>query len=160
MTDTCALCDGPAADAELGRTLVWEDDLWRLSMSVRGHNTVAGFSFLEPKRHIPHITDLDGEEARTFGTAIARCTAVLKEATGAELVFVYVFGGGIPHLHVHLAPHTTGDSLNTALIKGEFDSRPLPSGATEMISKDYPALPEAELQACADRAAALLSGRS
>jgi len=105
MTDTCALCDGPAADAELGRTLVWEDDLWRLSMSVRGHNTVAGFSFLEPKRHIPHITDLDGEEARTFGTAIARCTAVLKEATGAELVFVYVFGGGIPHLHAPGAAH-------------------------------------------------------
>ncbi len=105
MTDTCALCDPPAADAEFGRTLVWEDDLWRLSTSVRGHNTVAGFSFLEPKRHIPHITDLDGEEARTFGTAIGRCTAALKEATGAELVFVYVFGGGIPHLHVHLAPH-------------------------------------------------------
>ena len=158
MTDTCALCDGPTADTELGRTLVWEDDLWRLSMCVRGHNTVAGFSFLEPKRHIPHITELDGDEATTFGPAIARCAAALKEATGAELVYVYVFGGGIPHLHVHLAPHVPGDSLNTALIKGEFDSRPLPSGATELISRDYPALLLADLQACADRAAALLAG--
>jgi diadenosine tetraphosphate (Ap4A) HIT family hydrolase len=67
-----------------------------------------------------------------------------------------VFGGGIPHLHVHLAPHRTGDSLNSAIIKGEFDSRKLPSGATEMISRDYPPLPEEELLACADRATALL----
>ncbi len=157
MTDTCALCDGPAADAEFGRTPVWENDLWRLSTTIGGHNTVAGFSFLEPKRHIPYITDLDGEEARTFGATIARCSAALKEAAEAELVWVYVFGGGIPHLHVHLAPHRTGDSLNPAIIKGEIESRPLPSGATELISKDFPALPEDELRACADRAATLLS---
>jgi diadenosine tetraphosphate (Ap4A) HIT family hydrolase len=60
------------------------------------------------KRHIAHITDLDGPEAVTFGPVIARCTNALKEATRCEVVYVYVFGDSIPHLHVHLAPHVAG----------------------------------------------------
>ena len=73
---------------------------------------------------------------------IARCTAALKAATECELVYVYVFGGGIPHLHVHLAPHTAGDALNEAILRGEFEEQPLPSGATAYISKDFPSLPQ------------------
>lgn len=146
---TCALCDGPAADADLYRVQVWEDDLWRLTTSIEGYTP--GFSFLEPKRHIAHVTDLDGEEAATFGGVVARVTSVLKEVTGAELVYVYVFGGGIPHLHLHLAPHTEGDALNTQMIRGEVVNRPLPSGAGVIESLDFPALPEQELRAVAER---------
>ncbi len=36
-----------------------------------------------------------------------------------SLVYVYVFGGGAPHLHIHLAPHRPGDALNDRMIKGE-----------------------------------------
>lgn len=123
----CALCRSADADAELDRVQVWEDRLWRLSMSRRGYTT--GFGYLEPKRHIPHVTDLDGEEAATFGAVLGRVTATLKEASAAQLVYVYIFGGGIPHLHVHLAPHREGDALNSMIIRGEVDSEPLPSGA-------------------------------
>ncbi len=49
---------------------VWEDDLWRLSLSGRGY--VRGFGYLEPKRHVPHISDLDGDEAATFGPPCVR----------------------------------------------------------------------------------------
>ncbi|HCO03024.1 MAG TPA: hypothetical protein DIT48_06635, partial [Actinobacteria bacterium] len=84
------LCRVPASDPELSRVQVWEDGLWRLSVSIESE--VLGFSYLEPMRHIPHITDLDGDEAATFGPVIAKCTSALKEATGAELVYVYVFG--------------------------------------------------------------------
>ena len=68
MTDTqsdCILCRGAAGDADLQRLQVWEDAHWRLTVSLEAE--VAGFSYLEPRRHISHITDLDGEEARTFG---------------------------------------------------------------------------------------------
>jgi diadenosine tetraphosphate (Ap4A) HIT family hydrolase len=128
---------------------VWENRLWRLSTSVRG--TVPGFSYLEPKRHIPYITDLDSEEASTFGDTIAHATRVLRDVTGAELVYVYVFGGGIPHLHLHLAPHRKDDALNTQMLRGEIVETKLPSGATAIESKDFPPLPEEHLRDIARR---------
>ncbi|MDQ3690904.1 MAG: HIT family protein [Chloroflexota bacterium] len=151
----CLLCTGARADEELGRTMVWEDLLWRLSMARRGYTT--GFGYLEPKRHIPHITDLDGEEAATFGIVLGRATRALKEAAGAELVWVYVFGGGIAHLHVHLAPHRAGDALNSNIIRGELTMEPHPSGASRMVSRDFAERSADEIAAVAERARELLS---
>jgi diadenosine tetraphosphate (Ap4A) HIT family hydrolase len=74
-----------------------------------------------------------------------------------ELVYVYVFGGGVPHLHLHLAPHRTGDALNTQLIRGEVVEEHLPSGATRVTSREQPPLGEAELRAVADRVRASLA---
>jgi diadenosine tetraphosphate (Ap4A) HIT family hydrolase len=150
----CTLCLGPLGDGQLGRVQVWEDRLWRLSTSTRG--VLTGFSYLEPKRHISHITDLDGEESLTFGPVLARVTAALRAATGADLVYVYVFGGGIPHLHVHLGPHHPGDALNTQLLRGELEEQHLPSGATRIISKDFPELPASEHEAAIERIRAAL----
>ena len=152
MTDVnseCMLCRGVAGDAELQRIQVWEDALWRLTLSLEAE--VLGFAYLEPKRHIPHITDLADEEARTFGEVLARVTRVLREETGAELVYVYIFGGGVPHLHVHLAPHRPNDALNAQMIRGEVINEELPSGAGRFISKDFPPLPEEEQRVVAWR---------
>lgn len=146
---TCVLCRGVEGDPELGRIQVWEDELWRLTTSVHPTETVAGFSYLEPKRHIHDITALEGEEAATFGTVIGAVTAAIKTVTRAELVYVYVFGGHIDHLHLHLAPHTEGDPLNDAMIRGELVEEPLPSGAVALVSTDFPAVPEAELRSTA-----------
>ncbi len=138
-TSACVLCRGAEGDPDLGRVQVWEDRLWRLTTAREGE--LLGFSYLEPKRHIPHLTDLDGEEARTFGPVIGRISRGLKAATNAEIVYVYIFGDGIPHLHVHLAPHREGDPLNTSMIRGAVVETKLPSGATAIVSRDFPALP-------------------
>jgi diadenosine tetraphosphate (Ap4A) HIT family hydrolase len=145
----CVLCRGTAGDAELQRIQVWEDSLWRLTVSLDAE--ILAFSYLEPKRHIPHITDLDSDEARTFGEVLARVSRVLQEETGAELVYVYIFGGGVPHLHVHLAPHRPGDGLNTQIIRGEFTEEKLESGVVRYISKEFPPLPEEEQPVVANR---------
>jgi diadenosine tetraphosphate (Ap4A) HIT family hydrolase len=156
MTDTgCVLCDPVRAAQELNREVVWEDRTWRLSMPRRGYTT--GFGYLEPRRHVPYITDLDGEEAATFGATIARVASALREAAGAELVYAYVFGGGIPHLHVHLGPHRTGDALSEAIIRGDFDYEPLPGGAKRIVSRDFPLVPAEDIQAVIDRARNLLT---
>ena len=158
MSDmACVLCRPGEADSEFGREEVWADDLWRLTTSVGPGDVTLGFSYLEPRRHIPHIEDLDGPEAATFGAVIARCARALKLATSAERVFVYIFGGGIPHLHVHLAPHTEGDALNDALIRGDFEAQPLPSGATAFVSKDFPVLSAEASGAVAERVRGLLN---
>ncbi len=138
----CILCKGTDGDAVLGRVQVWEDSLWRLTTCLEGE--VLGLSYLEPKRHVPYVTDLDGEEARTFGGVLARTSRALREATGAEVVYVYVFGDGIPHFHVHLAPHRKGDALNDQMIRGEVVETPLPTGATSIVSRDFPPLPRSE----------------
>jgi diadenosine tetraphosphate (Ap4A) HIT family hydrolase len=151
----CAICAGPDGDKELDRVEVWRDDLWRLSMSR--HGSTLGFAYLEPIRHIPYLADLDGPEATSFGPAVARASAALREASGAALVYAYVFGGGIPHLHVHLAPAAPEGVLNTTLINGPVEERKLPSGATEIISLDHPELPEAEMAAVIERARALMA---
>jgi diadenosine tetraphosphate (Ap4A) HIT family hydrolase len=147
----CVLCRGVEGDSELGRVQVWEDDLWRLTTSVHATETVRGFSFLEPKRHVPDITTLDGPEAATLGAVIARVTATLKDVTGAELVYVYVFGGHVDHLHLHLAPHWQGDSLSDSILRGDFLEEPLPSGAVAITSKDFPPVPEDELRDTVER---------
>ena len=126
---------------------VWEDDLWRLTMSLEAE--VLGFCYLEPKRHIPHVTDLDGEEARAFGSVLAQASSALKAETAASVVYLYVFGEGVPHLHVHLAPHHDRDALNANMIRGPLEQRPLPSGATALISPEFPALPQSQQRAAA-----------
>jgi len=144
VTDDCALCRGPDGDPELFRTEVWSDPRWRLTTSVEGllEGEVPGFSYLEPRRHVPHVEDLDGEEAATFGGTLARCAAALKEVTGCERVYVYVFGGGIPHFHVHLVPHVQGDVVNEQMVRGTVDQERLPSGAWRIISRDFPERPD------------------
>ena len=155
VTD-CLICRGADGDAEFPRVEVWQDPLWRLTVSLDAE--VAGFAYLEPKRHIRYVTELDGAEAETFGPVIARVSAALKASTGAEIVYVYVFGDGIPHLHVHLAPHRKGDALNDQMIRGPIVSEKLPSGLERFFSREFPALPRAELEDVAQKVAERLAG--
>jgi diadenosine tetraphosphate (Ap4A) HIT family hydrolase len=151
----CILCQGRAADDQLMRVEVWQDDLWRLTTAYASETP--GFSYLEPRRHITDMTQLDGAEAATFGPTLARVTSALREETGAERVYIYVFGDSVPHLHLHLAPHTTGDALNDQMIRGELVTEKLPSGLELIASKDFPPLPEAALRALAERLRARLA---
>ncbi len=121
------------------------------------HGSTVGFAYLEPIRHIPYLADLDGPEAATFGPIVARASAALRDASGARLVYAYVFGGGVPHLHVHLAPDAPEGVLNTVLISGEVEERRLPSGATEIISRDHPELPDETVTAVIERARELMA---
>ena len=88
---------------------------------------------------------------------MARASAALREASGAPLVYAYVFGGGIPHLHVHLVANAPEGVVNTNILTGELVERKLPSGATEVTSKDHPDLPESEITAINERVRELLA---
>jgi diadenosine tetraphosphate (Ap4A) HIT family hydrolase len=145
----CLLCQGQVGDEQLERIEVWQDAYWRLTASLSAE--VPGFSYLEPKRHIANISALDGEEARTFGSVMAQVTTALREVTDAEEVYVYIFGEGASHLHVHLAPHHEDDALYDQMIRGEIITEILPSGITRLSSREFPPLSEAELLLVAER---------
>jgi diadenosine tetraphosphate (Ap4A) HIT family hydrolase len=138
MTDSdCILCSGSSMDHALMVEEVWGDDLWRLTTVRIGE--LAGYSYLSPRRHIPHITDLDGDEAATFGEVLATVSNAIKDETGAELVYAYVFGGGVDHFHVHLAPHREpGSPLIDDPIKGAKHLTHLPTGEEVWSSDRYP----------------------
>ena len=145
----CPLCRGDLDDPDFHRVEVWQDELWRLTVSLI--SVVPGFAYLEPKRHVPYITDLDGAEAASFGPVLARCTRVLREVARAEVVYAYIFGDSIPHLHVHLAPHRKGDALNEQMIRGEVVEEKLPNGAIRVISNKFPPLPRLMLETVANQ---------
>jgi len=119
--DRCMLCHVAEADAYFPRRRVWQDELWRLSVVL--HGPVIGFAHLEPRRHIPFITDLDGPEAASLGAVLAHATAGIRTATEADKIYVYVFGDRVPHLHFNLAPHQPGDMLagGAGLIRPEAE---------------------------------------
>ena len=106
MVPDCDICNGNA-DSEFKRVEVWRNERWRLTTST--FKLVRGFCYLEPVRHIEDITQLDGLEASEFGMMLAKATSALKAVTGAKLIYLYIYGDHIPHLHVHLAPHKPGD---------------------------------------------------
>lgn len=66
------------------------------------------------------------------------------------VVYLYVSGEGVPHLHVHLAPHHDGDALNTNMIRGPVEERVQPSSATALVSSEFPLLPQPQQRATAD----------
>lgn len=117
MAEECTICNGKADDI-FKRIEVWSNDEWRLTTST--YKAVRGLCYLEPKRHIRYITELDGKEAVDFGSIIAEVTTAIKNATGAKLVYVYIYGDHISHLHVHLAPHIDGDIFADDLIKSDI----------------------------------------
>ena len=141
MGEPCLLCDWPEADRVFQRLEVWQDRLWRVTTSLVA--PVPGFSSLEPRRHIPYVTELDGEEAASLGPTLARVTRILRATTGAERVYVNVFGDRVAHLHFNLAPHREGDALR---------------GGPEMLREPASARPRAELEEIARRLRAELAG--
>lgn len=138
MNDSdCILCAGSAMDDALMVEEVWSDDLWRLTTVTVGE--LAGYSYLAPLRHIAHITDLEGEEAASFGSTVATASRAIRDETGAELVYMYVFGGGLDHFHAHLAPHRDpGSPLLDDPIKGAKHRQLLPDGREVWVSDRYP----------------------
>jgi diadenosine tetraphosphate (Ap4A) HIT family hydrolase len=134
---------------KLRRELVWEDPHWSLTFSFDAEGP--GFCYLELKRHIPDTSALDGEAAHTLGRVMSQVTAILMKETAAEQVYVYIFGGGIDHLHIHLAPHREGEALNDQIIRGELEESTSGDVIVRLSNKEIPILPEEEQRKMAHR---------
>jgi diadenosine tetraphosphate (Ap4A) HIT family hydrolase len=72
--DACPLCTVDANDA----TVVFADERW-LVRSVSATPAVAGWLILQARRHIADVSELDADEAATFGPMTQRFAHLLRE---------------------------------------------------------------------------------
>jgi histidine triad (HIT) family protein len=93
---------------------VYEDDLVLAFLDI---NPLAeGHTLVIPKDHVTLITDMSAERAAEFFERVPRLAQAVKEATASDGMNLLQSNGRcagqvIDHVHIHLIPRTTGDSL-------------------------------------------------
>jgi diadenosine tetraphosphate (Ap4A) HIT family hydrolase len=109
-SDECLICakhfDGDAAE---GGVLYKDDVVYAGHIhTLRAPTAYRGWCVVEPKRHVAELADLTVGEAEAVGRVSRLVARAQRAALGAEHVYAFVFGDGVPHLHVHLAPRYPG----------------------------------------------------
>jgi diadenosine tetraphosphate (Ap4A) HIT family hydrolase len=99
MASSCPFCAGGAN----GETL-FEDDTWAL----QGFGDVPGWAILWLRRHAEGIEELTPAELGSLGPTVERVSAAIRRATGAERVYLQVYGEAAPHFHVVLLARGSG----------------------------------------------------
>jgi diadenosine tetraphosphate (Ap4A) HIT family hydrolase len=111
--ESCLICSKHAqGDAAEGGVL-YEDELVYAGHihTLRGPTAYRGWCTVEAKRHVAELGDLDVDEAEAIGRLMRVVAGAQQRALGAEHVYAFVFGDGVPHLHVHLAPRFPGTPI-------------------------------------------------
>ena len=105
-TDRCFVCEKHAQGDAAERGVLYQDDLVYAGHlhTMGGPPVYRGYLMVETKRHVAGLGDLLDDEAAAVGRLVNRAARALKECAGSEHVFAFVYGTGVPHLHVHLAP--------------------------------------------------------
>jgi diadenosine tetraphosphate (Ap4A) HIT family hydrolase len=110
----CPIC-GLQADP-----LAWQvDGIARFGIGwvLRHHPAPAplvGWLLLDSGRHLGGPTDFDAAEADSFGEALRRSCALVRQLSGCDRVYAIAFGEGAPHLHVHLIPRHGAETASKA----------------------------------------------
>jgi histidine triad (HIT) family protein len=107
----CIICRKQRGEIQVPGGAIYQDDLVYIGhaqISPDQTTTYLGYLFLEPQRHAPGLADLTDSEAQRLGLMVARFSRELKTSLGAEHVYAFVLGDGVPHLHIHLIPRYPG----------------------------------------------------
>ncbi len=106
----CFICDKHGQGDAAQGGVIYENKLVYAGHvhALTGPTAYRGHLVVEPKRHAAGLGDLTDEEAGAVGRLINRLAGVLKQVVGAEHVYAFGYGGGVPHLHVHLVPRYPG----------------------------------------------------
>jgi diadenosine tetraphosphate (Ap4A) HIT family hydrolase len=67
-----------------------------------------GWVVIETRRHVHELGDLNDAESRELGPLMARLAWALAQMVGAEHVYSFLMGDGVPHFHLHLFPRYPG----------------------------------------------------
>src|SRR3954452_24262338 len=107
----CVFCE----DRWPHREPLYEDEHW----SLRGLDGPPRFTVLWLRPRAESITELTDDELTSLGPVIARVTAAIEAAAGAERVYVSAYCDGHRHYHVSLiarAPEVPEELRGPALL--------------------------------------------
>ena len=111
-TELCFICKKHRGGLPIPGGLIYEDDLLAVchvqNLEDDPNNTYLGYLIVENKRHIPGLAEQTEEEARALGLIASRLARALKICEGAEHVYEFLFGHGVPHLHIHIVARYPG----------------------------------------------------
>jgi diadenosine tetraphosphate (Ap4A) HIT family hydrolase len=100
----CPICAKHRGEGPLVGPIVWEDEHCLVFHApLGGQDTVfLGYLFLETRRHVPYLADLDDAEAAAIGRVASRLARGLRTELRADFVFSAIVGTGVAHFHQHL----------------------------------------------------------
>ncbi len=126
------ICD-TCYDLETGGALygdgyvIYDDDLFKVKLEQcpRAH----GHTIVVYKPHRADLSDLSDEEAGPVMQMCLRFMGAIKQALGAEKVYLVTMCDGAPtHLHLQLLPRYAGEAMGSSRLVAE--RHPLADGET------------------------------
>lgn len=106
MTD-CLACDVLEGRIRPPGGVIYEDELWVVDHSISPVR-LRGWLIVKPRRHVEDFADLSAAEAASFGPVAGAAARAVRDALGAERVYVCSFGEEWRHVHVHVVPRYPG----------------------------------------------------
>ena len=121
---------------DLPGTFLWEDELGVVFMSI--NPVEKGHALLVPKLEIDHWLDAP-EDLQTHLMKIARIIGKAQQkAFKPNRVGLVIAGFEVPHLHIHLIPAYTMESLNFTDIPQTASTQDLDEAAGQIKYYLYP----------------------
>jgi diadenosine tetraphosphate (Ap4A) HIT family hydrolase len=105
VAEECIVCRKHRGQVALAGGPIHEDKLIFVSHAQLWggeEDSYLGHLFIEPKRHVAELADLTKAEAQLIGLFTMRLARALMETEGAEHIYSFVIGDGVPHVHVHV----------------------------------------------------------
>lgn len=126
----CLACDATQGRLQPPGGAILEDEDWLLEHSL-SPVLLRGWLILKPRRHVEHIADLTPGECAKLGGLLARASAAMKAALGAERVYVCSFGESVNHVHFYLVPRYAGMPMNGVAVINSMFSASSPWATTD-----------------------------
>ena len=101
----CFICEKHKGNITVPGGAIYEDELVYVGhVHWDSEETYLGYVMIDIKRHVPGLAELTDEEAKRFGLISSRVSKALKASEGAEHIYTFVSGNGVPHMHMHIIP--------------------------------------------------------
>ncbi len=107
----CVVCRKHRGETVLWGGVIYQDDLLFISHAQcwgDATEVYLGYLFIEPRRHVTGLPDLNEAEAQAIGLFTSRLARALTQTEGVEHVYAFVIGDGAPHVHVHVVGRYPG----------------------------------------------------
>ncbi len=107
----CLICAKHQGQMTVAGGSIYEDTLIYISHAQLWGNKAdhyLGHLVIEPKRHVAELANLTDQEARSIGLFTKRAAQALMATEKIEHVYSFVFGDGVPHVHIHVIGRYVG----------------------------------------------------